>query len=41
MARISKLEQTQQAVSASTKVNTKKKVSIDTAEKKETYKCWC
>lgn len=36
-----KLEQTQKAVSASTKINTKKKVSIDTVSKKETYICWC
>lgn len=40
MAR-TKLEQTQKAVSASTKINTKKNVSIDTTSKKETYKCWC
>lgn len=37
-----KLIQTQKAISASTKVNTNKKVSIDVSEKeKETYKCWC
>ena len=41
MAR-TKLEQTQKAISASTKVNANKKVSIDTEKKeKETYKCWC
>ena len=37
-----KLEQTQKAISASTKINTKKNVSIDTEKtEKETYKCWC
>lgn len=36
-----KLEQTQKAISASTKINTSKKVSIDTTVKNETYKCWC
>lgn len=40
MAR-TKLEQTQKAVSASTKINTKKNVSIDTASKEEIFKCWC
>ena len=36
-----KLEQTQKAVSAFTKINTKKNVSVDTTSKKESYKCWC
>ena len=40
MAR-SKLNETQKAMSASTKVNAKKKVNIDTSEEKEIYKCWC
>lgn len=40
MAR-SKLNETQKAMSASTKVNAKKRVNIDTSEEKEVYKCWC
>jgi len=36
-----KLEQTHEAVSASTKINTKKTVSVDTTTNNESYKCWC
>lgn len=37
----SKLVQTQKAVKAPAKINTRKTVSIDTSFKEETYKCWC
>lgn len=36
-----KLERTQKAINAPTKINANKKVAVDTSDVKETYKCWC
>ena len=36
-----KLEQTQKAISASTKINTKKQITLETPLKKDSYACWC